>query len=92
MSLTFSVSVPTGRCDWPDRTRAQQRSDFCDKYEGFGGLCNCSDPDPLDRPFRPVCRSDWGGATLSLSSIDCHLYIYSVKILLHTYGTLFMKL
>ena len=70
---------------WRDRTRARQRTVFCDKYEGFGGLCNCSDPDPLDVPFRPV-RSNVMSQK-HLRHIGSH--VYATLIIIYVYELIF---
>ena len=35
-------------CDWPDSAENRKRREFCMRYEGYGALCHCSNPLPLD--------------------------------------------
>ncbi|XP_043235710.1 protein O-linked-mannose beta-1,2-N-acetylglucosaminyltransferase 1-like [Amphibalanus amphitrite] len=88
VTATVPIDPELGRpCMWTDRTRAQQRTDFCDKYEGFGGLCNCSDPDPLDRPFRPLLHNRTFHYPIAILGGDRASYLYrSLETLLPNRG------
>ncbi|XP_033095653.1 protein O-linked-mannose beta-1,2-N-acetylglucosaminyltransferase 1-like isoform X1 [Anneissia japonica] len=35
-------------CDWPDTETNRRRREFCSKIEGYGSLCSCSDPAPIE--------------------------------------------
>lgn len=90
--LRITANVPIDHklgesCVWRDRTRAQQRASFCDKYAGFGGLCNCSDPDPLDTPFRPLFHNRTFPYPIAILGGDRAHYLYrSLQTLLPNRG------
>lgn len=50
--LTLSVTLPLHdsvvRCDWPATAENQRREGFCSRYEGYGSLCHCARPLPLN--------------------------------------------
>ena len=35
-------------CDWPETPANKRRRVFCSQYEGYGAVCNCAAPLPLD--------------------------------------------
>lgn len=39
------------QCQWPDTPFNRRRQSFCSKVEGYGSLCSCDDPAPID--FQP---------------------------------------
>jgi len=43
-------------CNWEDDERNRRRRDFCEKYEGYEGVCRCKDPDSIN--FDPPTLED----------------------------------
>ena len=41
-------------CTWDDTDSGRRRREFCNKYEGYGSICSCQDPAPLDIAPKPV--------------------------------------
>ena len=35
-------------CDWPNTSENHRRKEFCSRYEGYGALCHCANPLPLN--------------------------------------------
>ncbi|EDV20334.1 uncharacterized protein TRIADDRAFT_51036 [Trichoplax adhaerens] len=36
------------RCNWPKNDENRRRATLCNRYEGYGRLCACSNPQPID--------------------------------------------
>uniref|UniRef100_T1IT97 Protein O-linked-mannose beta-1,2-N-acetylglucosaminyltransferase n=1 Tax=Strigamia maritima TaxID=126957 RepID=T1IT97_STRMM len=41
------VSVEESECDWPETEENRRRRAFCNRIEGYGSICSCTDPAPL---------------------------------------------
>ncbi|XP_013404998.1 protein O-linked-mannose beta-1,2-N-acetylglucosaminyltransferase 1-like [Lingula anatina] len=55
-AVLLKVDVPLKEkeergCDWPDDEVNKRRRSFCDKVEGYGSVCSCTDPAPIT--FQP---------------------------------------
>lgn len=44
------VPAEVTTCDWPKNDENIRRKHFCDRIEGYGSVCDCSDPAPLNLP------------------------------------------
>uniref|UniRef100_A0A8C0GZ43 Protein O-linked-mannose beta-1,2-N-acetylglucosaminyltransferase n=1 Tax=Chelonoidis abingdonii TaxID=106734 RepID=A0A8C0GZ43_CHEAB len=45
------TSVEDAECRWPDTELNRRRRRFCTKVEGYGSVCSCKDPTPIE--FNP---------------------------------------
>ncbi|KAJ6659543.1 hypothetical protein lerEdw1_018778 [Lerista edwardsae] len=45
------TSVEDAECHWPDTELNRRRKRFCSKVEGYGSVCSCKDPTPIE--FNP---------------------------------------
>ncbi|XP_015775820.1 PREDICTED: protein O-linked-mannose beta-1,2-N-acetylglucosaminyltransferase 1-like [Acropora digitifera] len=43
-------------CNWEDNESTRRRIEFCEKYEGYEGVCRCHDPVSID--FNPPALED----------------------------------
>lgn len=50
-NLFFSLMPPDAECHWPDTELNRRRRRFCSKVEGYGSVCSCKDPTPIE--FNP---------------------------------------
>ncbi|RWS31306.1 hypothetical protein B4U80_07268 [Leptotrombidium deliense] len=41
------VAIEESECDWIDTEENRRRRSFCNRIEGYGQVCSCSDPAPL---------------------------------------------
>ena len=54
-SLYFFSLVPLdAECHWPDTELNRRRRRFCSKVEGYGSVCSCKDPTPIEFNPDPV--------------------------------------
>ena len=42
------------QCNWPATEENKRRQEFCNKLEGYGSVCSCSDPAPVKFDPPPV--------------------------------------
>lgn len=69
--LFFSLVPLDAECHWPDTELNRRRRRFCSKVEGYGSVCSCKDPTPIEFNPDPVStgpkylegsrREDWDG-------------------------------
>lgn len=48
------VSPEESECNWPDTEENRRRRSFCNRIEGYGQVCSCSDPALLSFNPEPV--------------------------------------
>ena len=53
-------------CTWDNTDSGRRRREFCNKYEGYGSICSCQDPAPLDSMPKPV-------SVMSCHNLHCSL-------------------
>ncbi|XP_073421099.1 protein O-linked-mannose beta-1,2-N-acetylglucosaminyltransferase 1 isoform X5 [Dendrobates tinctorius] len=46
------VPPEDAECHWPDTEQNRRRKHFCGKVEGYGSVCSCKDPTPIE--FNPL--------------------------------------
>ncbi|CAH2310683.1 O-linked-mannose beta-1,2-N-acetylglucosaminyltransferase 1 [Pelobates cultripes] len=46
------VPPEEAECHWPDTELNRRRRRFCSKVEGYGSVCSCKDPTPIE--FNPI--------------------------------------
>ncbi len=42
------ISLKESECNWPETEANQRRRTFCNQVEGYGSLCSCDDPAPIE--------------------------------------------
>uniref|UniRef100_UPI00398F03BB protein O-linked-mannose beta-1,2-N-acetylglucosaminyltransferase 1 isoform X2 n=1 Tax=Pristiophorus japonicus TaxID=55135 RepID=UPI00398F03BB len=50
------TSVEDAECHWADTDANRRRKTFCSKVEGYGSICSCKDPAPIE--FNPEALKD----------------------------------
>ena len=46
--LLFLCVCVESECQWPDTEANARRREFCARVEGYGSLCSCEDPAPIE--------------------------------------------
>lgn len=55
---TASIFCPAeAECHWTDTELNRRRKLFCSKVEGYGSICSCKDPAPIEFNPDPVRRT-----------------------------------
>lgn len=55
-TLIYSI-ISEAECHWADTELNRRRKLFCSKVEGYGSICSCKDPAPIEfnpDPVRPL--------------------------------------
>ncbi|XP_046860062.1 protein O-linked-mannose beta-1,2-N-acetylglucosaminyltransferase 1-like [Xenia sp. Carnegie-2017] len=48
------VPAKQSQCAWDDSEESKRRRMFCDKFEGYGSLCSCNNPAPIEIKTTPL--------------------------------------
>ena len=59
ISLTVYILSTATECNWDTSDSSKRRREFCNKLEGYGSVCSCQDPDPIDFVAKPVSHSSF---------------------------------
>ncbi|KAL3870054.1 hypothetical protein ACJMK2_042671 [Sinanodonta woodiana] len=71
------VSLKESECDWPDTEVNRRRKAFCNKVEGYGSVCSCTQPASLE--FNPKPLEDGrqlDGVPVAVIASDRPHYLY----------------
>nr|XP_006825422.1 PREDICTED: protein O-linked-mannose beta-1,2-N-acetylglucosaminyltransferase 1-like [Saccoglossus kowalevskii] len=47
-TVVHLTTIEETECNWPDTDVNRRRQAFCSRVEGYGSLCSCTDPAPID--------------------------------------------
>ncbi|XP_037086443.1 LOW QUALITY PROTEIN: protein O-linked-mannose beta-1,2-N-acetylglucosaminyltransferase 1-like [Pollicipes pollicipes] len=81
--------VPTEdtECAWPDSEETRRRREFCDSIEGYGSVCACAEPAPLQFNAEPIQGSRVAGVPVLVISSNRPHYLYrALRSLLSAQG------
>ncbi|XP_046860055.1 protein O-linked-mannose beta-1,2-N-acetylglucosaminyltransferase 1-like [Xenia sp. Carnegie-2017] len=48
------VPAKQSQCAWDDSEESKRRRMFCDKFEGYGSVCSCNNPAPIEIKTTPL--------------------------------------
>ncbi|XP_067020096.1 protein O-linked-mannose beta-1,2-N-acetylglucosaminyltransferase 1-like [Acropora muricata] len=75
-ALVTLQSEDTESCLWEDNEISQRRKEFCEKYEGYGSVCSCSNPAPLERPSDPFPNGERMKIPVAIIASNRPNYLY----------------
>lgn len=70
------VSVEESECNWPDTVENRRRRAFCNRIEGYGSVCSCSDPAPVIFNPEPIANSLVYDVPVSIIASNRPHYLY----------------
>ncbi|XP_019644271.1 PREDICTED: protein O-linked-mannose beta-1,2-N-acetylglucosaminyltransferase 1-like [Branchiostoma belcheri] len=74
-------------CPWPDTDVNRRRRTFCSKIEGYGSLCSCSDPAPIEMNPEPLPNNRIADVPVSVIASNRPGYLYRMlRSLLSAHG------
>ena len=77
---TVSVSLPVPpsdtECPWPQSEETVRRRHFCDTTEGYGSVCSCSDPAPLQYDGPAIASGPVVGVPVLVIASNRPHYLY----------------
>ncbi|KAF0295408.1 Protein O-linked-mannose beta-1,2-N-acetylglucosaminyltransferase 1 [Amphibalanus amphitrite] len=81
------VPLEDTQCPWPDTEETVRRRQFCDTTEGYGSVCSCSDPAPLQYEGPPIKDGPVAGVPVLVIASNRPHYLYrSLRSLLSAPG------
>lgn len=63
-------------CTWGDDKVATRRKQFCAKYEGYGTVCSCTNPAPIDLRGSPLLGSRVANLPIAVIAANRPHYLY----------------
>ncbi|XP_041357999.1 protein O-linked-mannose beta-1,2-N-acetylglucosaminyltransferase 1-like [Gigantopelta aegis] len=91
-SVSLKVDIPLSftpdvKCDWPDDRVNRRRFAFCSKVEGYGSVCSCDDPTPIEFKTDPLPTDVISNIPVAVIASDRPHYLYRMlRQLLTTAG------
>ena len=91
-SITLEAVVPTqpaekAECDWPESDENDRRREFCNKFEGYGSLCDCINPSPIIIDPRSLSNSKVADVPVAVIASNRPFYLYRMlRSLFASYG------
>ncbi|XP_064626979.1 protein O-linked-mannose beta-1,2-N-acetylglucosaminyltransferase 1-like isoform X2 [Lineus longissimus] len=70
------VPIEESECQWPDTAVNKRRREFCSKWEGYGSVCSCKDPAPLDLSADPLPSSNINDVPVVVVASNRPQYLY----------------
>ncbi|KAK7487497.1 hypothetical protein BaRGS_00021199, partial [Batillaria attramentaria] len=63
-------------CNWPEDEVGKRRRSFCGKVEGYGSVCTCDDPAPIDFSRQKLKGNTVGDVPIAVIASDRPHYLY----------------
>lgn len=63
-------------CNWGEGAAARRRRQFCAKYEGYGSVCSCTNPAPIDLRGSPLLGSRVGSLPIAVIAANRPHYLF----------------
>ncbi|GAB6028767.1 hypothetical protein CHUAL_004583 [Chamberlinius hualienensis] len=70
------VSSEESECNWPDAEENKLRRAFCNRIEGYGSVCSCSDPAPITFNPEPIVNSIVYNVPVAIIASNRPHYLY----------------
>lgn len=82
------VSKTESRCKlWPDSETTDRRRKFCEKYEGYGPVCSCENPESLHFSSQPLENGELLNVPVAVIASNRPRYLFRMlKTLLQSPG------
>ncbi|XP_033636550.1 protein O-linked-mannose beta-1,2-N-acetylglucosaminyltransferase 1-like [Asterias rubens] len=81
------ISLKETECNWPDTEANQRRRSFCNQVEGYGSLCSCDDPAPIEmKPEKLLNNTVWNLPVVVIASNRPNYLYRMLRSLLSAHG------
>lgn len=81
------VAVKESECPWPDTPENKRRQTFCNKFEGYGPTCSCTDPHSITFSPNPLENNNIADVPVVVIASNRPYYLYRMlRTLLSTPG------
>lgn len=75
-ALVTLQSEDSASCSWEDSDVTRRRKEFCEKFEGYGSVCSCSNPAPLDIKTDPLPNGEKMTLPVAIIASNRPNYLY----------------
>eukprot|EP00794_Sanderia_malayensis_P017702 gene17702-19471_t len=76
IQANFLLASDEDTCDYGTGEVAARRKTFCDKYEGYGSVCDCKNPSPIDLKGEPLPNNRVSELPVAVIAADRPQYLY----------------
>uniref|UniRef100_A0A6I8NWN5 Protein O-linked-mannose beta-1,2-N-acetylglucosaminyltransferase 1 n=1 Tax=Ornithorhynchus anatinus TaxID=9258 RepID=A0A6I8NWN5_ORNAN len=70
------TAVEDAECHWPDTELNRRRKRFCGKVEGYGSVCSCRDPTPIEFNPEPLQGNQVANVPVAVIAGNRPNYLY----------------
>ncbi|XP_071150752.1 protein O-linked-mannose beta-1,2-N-acetylglucosaminyltransferase 1-like isoform X2 [Mytilus edulis] len=70
------VNIKDTECQWGETKINQRRQTFCNKVEGYGDICSCTNPDPVVFPQKKLIPNNIGKVPIVIIASDRPHYLF----------------
>ncbi|XP_052102810.1 protein O-linked-mannose beta-1,2-N-acetylglucosaminyltransferase 1-like [Mytilus californianus] len=70
------VNIKDSECHWGETKISQRRQTFCNKVEGYGDICSCTNPDPVVFPQKKLIPNNIGKVPIVIIASDRPHYLF----------------
>ena len=72
------VPLEESECNWPETEENRRRRSFCNRIEGYGQVCSCSDPAPLSFHPEPLPDNKVKDIPVTIIASNRPHYLYNM--------------
>merc|ERR1719494_85236 len=76
IQATVPLDSKSSACKWGDDATSERRRQFCNKYEGYGDVCRCTNPAPIDLRGPPLPGSRVNHLPIAIIAANRPHYLY----------------
>ncbi|CAC5410943.1 POMGNT1 [Mytilus coruscus] len=70
------VNIKDSECHWGETKISQRRQTFCNKVEGYGDICSCTNPDPVVFPQKKLIPNNISKVPIVIIASDRPHYLF----------------
>eukprot|EP00112_Aurelia_sp_Birch-Aquarium-sp1_P004363 Seg1493.5 transcript_id=Seg1493.5/GoldUCD/mRNA.D3Y31 product="Protein O-linked-mannose beta-1 2-N-acetylglucosaminyltransferase 1" protein_id=Seg1493.5/GoldUCD/D3Y31 len=76
VQVSLTLTEKDESCDYGEGKVAERRKAFCEKFEGYGSVCTCKDPAPIDLKGEPLPNSRVADLPIAVIASNRPQYLY----------------
>ncbi|XP_028393011.1 protein O-linked-mannose beta-1,2-N-acetylglucosaminyltransferase 1-like [Dendronephthya gigantea] len=81
------VPVEQSQCKWDESEVSKRRRKFCERFEGYGSVCSCSNPAPIDILSADIDKSTISRIPVAIVASNRPHYLYrAIRSMLSAHG------
>ncbi|XP_066915604.1 protein O-linked-mannose beta-1,2-N-acetylglucosaminyltransferase 1-like [Clytia hemisphaerica] len=76
VQATVQLLAQSAGCDWGNDDVARRRRNFCSKYEGYGSVCSCTNPAPINLRGDPLTNNNIASLPIAVIAANRPNYLF----------------